>query len=164
MDRFQLTNDLLTGIDTVDSQHRMLFDLANQIVDPSSERGADAAFFASLAFLAEYVEFHFASEELAMTQTDYPMRAGHVAAHLEFRELVGEFLERSLEEPSITELRKRLTQAVAGWLTDHIRVKDRALATHLRAHAGEVGFVLPDQEALISAGYIQARTDWPKHQ
>lgn len=151
MDRFQLTNDLLTGLEAVDSQHRMLFDLANQIVDPSSERGADAAFFSSLAFLAEYVEYHFATEELAMERTEYPAKSNHIAAHREFRELIGQFLERSLEEPSISELRRRLAQAVAGWLTDHIRIKDRALATHLRQNAGAEDFELSEREG------------WPQH-
>ncbi len=157
MDRFILTDDLLTGMDDVDAQHRLLFELANQTVDPTSERGANAAFFASLAFLSEYVRYHFAAEEFAMKHAQYPEAERHCLAHVEFRALIGEFLEASLEEPSIANLRLRLTEAIAGWLTTHIRVADKALSGYLRLHAGDGAEDWPSADELMAAGAIDER-------
>lgn len=159
MERFPFTDDLLSGMDDIDAQHRMLFDLANQVVDPTSQRGADASFFASLAFLSEYVDFHFAAEELAMEQAAYPQRATHCRLHREFRAMIGGFVEASLEVSSITELRVQLTEVVSGWLTQHIRVADRALATYLRSHAGSETPVLPGVGKLVDAGYLDHAID-----
>lgn len=160
MDRFILSDDLLTGMDDVDAQHRLLFELANQVVDPTSERGANAAFFASLAFLAEYVRYHFAAEEFAMKRAHYPEAERHCLAHVEFRALIGEFLEASLEEPSIADLRLRLTEAVEGWLTTHIRVADKALAGYLRLCASDGPATLPGTPTLIAAGFFDNGIDF----
>jgi hemerythrin len=133
MPRFRLTDELLTGIDGVDQQHRMLFELANRIVDPETERGADVAVFASLAFLSEYVQDHFAAEESAMAAVGYPDRDNHARAHDDFRKLIAVLLEQSLEERNITELRRSLARAVSVWLVHHVRVDDKAMAAYLRA-------------------------------
>jgi hemerythrin len=159
MDRFQLTNDLLTGIDDVDAQHRLIFDLANEIVDPTSERGGDTAFFDSLRFLSEYVQYHFAAEELAMQQTGFAEFEAHRSLHHEFRLQIGELIEISLESQSLSQVRTRLMLAVVGWLSDHIRIADKKLAKHLRAHAGDLVAALPDTDSLAKSGILDSRID-----
>ncbi|HEY5959474.1 MAG TPA: hemerythrin family protein [Polyangiaceae bacterium] len=161
MDRFVFTDDLLTGMDDIDAQHRMLFELANQVVDPTTQRGADAAFFASLAFLSEYVQFHFAAENLAMQQANYPARDSHLAAHTAFRQRIAELLESALETVDISELRVRLQEAVTGWFAHHIRTADKALAQYLRLQAGStLPPGLPDSDELVDSGFADKRVSW----
>lgn len=159
MDRFLLTDDLLTGVNDIDAQHRLLFELANRIVDPNTQQGNDESFLASLAFLAEYVQYHFAAEELAMQQSRDPNIQQHRAAHSEFRDELSGFLECSREVSSIAELRPRFEAAVLGWLFDHIRVTDKAMALHLRRHAGEKFASLPDADMLVAKGFAKSPID-----
>jgi hemerythrin len=159
MDPFAFTDDLLTGMDDIDAQHRMLFEFANQTVDPSTQRGADASFFASLAFLAEYVEYHFAAEALAMQRSDYPARAGHLSAHASFRQRIAAMLEASLETSDITSLRLELRDAISVWLAQHVRTADKAFAEFLRQQENhDLG--LPDADDLVEAGLVEKRISW----
>lgn len=151
MARLKLSDDLLCGVDDIDAQHRRLFELANLALEPSLG-GTDATFFSSLAFLSEYVNYHFAAEELAMTQSGYPATHQHCRWHAEFRQLVAELLELSLEAADITELKVRLADAIGVWFAQHIRVADKALAAYLREHAGADSACFPDEAALIQAG------------
>jgi hemerythrin len=160
MDRFAFTDDLLTGMDDIDAQHRMLFEFANQVVDPTTQRGADASFFTSLAFLSEYVQYHFAAESLAMQQANYPARETHLAAHAVFRRTIAELLEVSLETVDITELRLQLREAVTGWLAHHVRTADKALAQYLRLQASMMPPALPDPDELVTAGFAEKRVSW----
>ena len=152
MEKFLLTDDLLTGIDDIDAQHRTLFKFANLIVDPSTQQREDASFVRSLAFLVEYVHFHFAAEELAMKWSAFPEADQHAESHARFRKRVAKFMELSRDNSSVSEIRAFLEAALVGWLTEHIRVKDKALALHLTRHAGEKPATLPNAEALVEAG------------
>ncbi len=152
MEKFRLTDDLLTGVDDIDAQHRTLFKFANLIVDPSTRQGEDASFVRSLAFLVEYVHFHFAAEELAMKRSAYPEADQHAESHARFREKVAKFIDLSRDDASMSEVRDFLKAAIVGWLTEHIRVKDKALAMHLMRHAGEQPATLPNAEELVAAG------------
>jgi hemerythrin-like metal-binding protein len=158
MDRFVFTDDLLTGLDDVDAQHRQLFDLANRVVEHECHKGEDGQFFAALAFLSDYVQYHFAAEELAMKRASYPETELHQRAHQDFRELIGEFVEVSLEVPNVAELSARLTEVISGWLTAHIRAADRDLARYLRRHALDDVGGWPNAEQLMAAGVIDDRT------
>jgi hemerythrin len=159
MNRIQFTNDLLTGVEDVDMQHRQLFELANQAVDPTNPRGTDSTFLASLAFLAEYVHYHFSAEELAMAGVSYPQLDSHRRAHAHFRGLIADLLEASLEVPRVSELRPRLQNAMMVWLTEHIRRVDKEFADFLRQHSADGEANLPGNDALIAAGLIEVAPD-----
>jgi hemerythrin len=157
MDRFAITNDLLTGADDIDAQHRQLFHLANSAVESAGEDGSDRQFFAALAFLSDYIQYHFAAEESAMAQSNFPEQEQHRRAHLGFREEIGELVEASLETSRIADLRQRLHALIAGWLTAHIRETDKILAAHLRRHALDGIGDWPSADELLAAGVIDAR-------
>lgn len=132
MDPFPFTDDLLTGLEEIDSQHRKLFELANRIADPSPPVAVDSTLLGSLAFLSEYVEEHFVAEELAMQEAAYPELTQHVKEHVELRKTIAGLLESALLVPSLDELKPALNDVVVGWLCGHIRVTDKAMAVHLR--------------------------------
>ena len=144
MDRFQMTEDLLTGISDIDDQHRRLFELAQLTVEPDARREGDANFFKSVAFLSDYVHFHFASEALAMKRTSFPDRAEHCRDHAIFVNRLARIIESSLEAPSVLTLKTELTELISGWLRDHIRVADKGLARYLKQCAGDSPATLPD--------------------
>jgi hemerythrin len=138
MTRYLMTEDLLTGNAEIDKQHESLFGLANEVLDPDSERRTDTAFLASVGYLSRYVQEHFAAEEAAMVASSFPNREQHQQFHVEFRNRIAALLERSLEEPKLSDLRRELSRAVTVLLVRHIRVEDKALAAHLRTRSVEL--------------------------
>lgn len=159
MDRFVITNDLLTGADDIDAQHRQLFHLANSAVEGGGEDGSDKQFFAALSFLSDYIQFHFAAEESAMEQSNFPERELHRRAHQHFREVIGELVEDALETAQIADLRQRLSELISGWLTAHIRQADKTLAAHLRRHALDGIGGWPSADELLASGAIDPRAN-----
>jgi hemerythrin len=159
MDQFVLTDALLTGVPDIDNQHRMLFKIANQIVEPSAASGGGMLFLQLIAFLAGYVEYHFAGEELAMRQANYPGIDKHVRWHAMFRKEVENIaLEAQLSGVS-QPLVLRVSHAIQNWLSDHICVTDRQLADFLISRAATESVGLPAEHELRKAGMIPSSFD-----
>jgi hemerythrin len=157
MDRFIFTDDLLTGEDDIDAQHRQLFHLANLVAECEAKKGAGSELIATVAYLSDYVNFHFAAEEFAMNRSCFPGRTQHSLAHEVFRNSIGEIVTLALESANVAELRPRLIDAISGWLTAHIMDTDRALAGHLRKHALDGIGDWPNADELLTAGAIDAK-------
>jgi len=158
MDRFILSDDLLTGADDIDAQHRQLFDIANRVFACARQCGnAEREFFDAVSFLSDYVHYHFAAEEHAMAELGYPERELHRQAHADFRQLLGEIVTESLEAPNVGDLSVRLGEMIEGWLTAHIGEADKALARFLR-HLTAAGLdMLPSADVLAESGTINER-------
>lgn len=138
MTRYLMTEDLVTGNEEIDLQHQSLFGLANVILEPESEHETAASFFASLSYLSNYVQEHFAAEESAMAASGYLDLEQHRRFHQEFRDRIAALLERALHEPRLEELRRELSRAVMVLLLRHIRIEDKAMAAHLTARHADV--------------------------
>jgi len=150
--RLELTKDLLTGIDEVDEQHRAMYAWASRILDDAPDQPADTPTTA-LAFLAGYIEYHFAAEEFAMELFDYPERLAHRIQHDGLRR---EFqaIRNAVEAVGLTpELSARLRELFQGWLSKHIQDADRRFAQHLAVEAREPDEPgLPEPDTLRKAG------------
>ncbi len=153
MPPFELTDDLITGVADIDDQHRMLFRLANQVVDPSYFDQGPGALLGVLAFLGGYVDYHFAAEEHAMQIRKYAHYEQHRAWHDLFRREVGEIAQQAACGWSEA-LGSRISVAVRDWLTDHIRVPDRHLAYFLVEEAARHSIRLANLTELAEAGAI----------
>ena len=63
MEKYVLTQDLVTGNELIDSEHRKIFDEVNTLLDACS-KGKGRENLSSLGeFLVEYVTKHFSDEE-----------------------------------------------------------------------------------------------------
>ena len=84
MDVFVWDQRFVTGLDTVDSQHRHLVDLVNQVGDFLLENSGDeAALQAVFGELATYALEHFAEEEKLMA--DLQVNRARMRSNLEAR-------------------------------------------------------------------------------
>ncbi len=74
------------GIETIDNQHRHLFEIADTLysVITSGEPPTKEAVKALLDQCADYVKLHFSHEEELMDATRYPSSSGHKKAHITF--------------------------------------------------------------------------------
>ena len=154
MERFELTADLLTGIADIDDQHRKLLELANQVVKPSAIKSDGPMFEGALKFLEEYVIYHFAAEEYAMAESDYPNIIHHNQLHSTFRKDVAAFVAQASREGDSKDLRLKVSFAIENWLLEHIRITDRDLAQFLKQQGRAVSVRLPDARTLKTAGKL----------
>lgn len=130
----QWTEDLATGIEPIDEQHRELYARVAGLHEAMRERRLSEV-PGLLDFLQRYVLEHFAAEEEQMTSAGYPGLGQHRRLHQHF---VTEFLEHrrrlagEVTPSAVVELSRWLT----AWLGDHVRKVDGDMARFLRRQGG----------------------------
>ena len=118
------------GVDDFDTDHKILMDLINQLHDTyACGKGADAL-EPVFETLMEYIERHFAREEVAMARCSYPGLADHHRQHAELRGTVLRMHECYLreEEPALV---LDLLEFLFSWWYVHILQEDMAYRPYL---------------------------------
>lgn len=126
---------LASGNETMDEQHRELFDHINTFFDSVSKEFNHELSVRTLNFLVKYVRFHFGTEEDLMRESDFPGLKGHMADH---RKLVDELMDcykNLISEGSSDTVMQRLSVLLQKWFVEHIMGHDMKLAKHLRQYA-----------------------------
>lgn len=120
------------GSDLVDAQHRKLFELLSDLIE-SCETGAEnTKLEESLNFLVNYTVQHFKAEENLQIHYDYPDYERHRKLHEDFKETVGELVQRFADSGSTKELSDDMNKIVARWLVNHIQVEDKKIGAYIR--------------------------------
>ena len=121
--------NLITGNETIDNQHRELIDRIRQFVTSCESGEGRLKAVKMLDYLADYTDFHFGQEEQLQEQVGYPELKQHREKHAEFKktlEELHEFLEES--EGPIEEFMRQVERNVVDWLFGHIKTFDRSVA------------------------------------
>ncbi len=123
------TDDLDTGIDVIDEQHRRIVGYINQLHDARTTR--DAALIAEVIDgLVDYTVSHFAFEEALMADAGYDCAPLHKKVHELFSRRLGELQARfNRGENIIDELHLLLSK----WLFNHIRHDDASYCSAVKA-------------------------------
>jgi hemerythrin len=130
-DAFAWSDELTSGVDLIDLQHKDLIKRINQFVAACEIRDVSATVGLLLRFLYIYMDDHFASEESMMQSSQYPEYDRHLAQH--------DYLRRELEDiknllaetgpsPTVAERSRKL---LVDWFRNHILNTDKALANFL---------------------------------
>ncbi|CAH2031845.1 bacteriohemerythrin [Trichlorobacter ammonificans] len=136
--RFRLSNALEwdssfeTGIRSIDEQHKVLFNMVNELHDAMQQKRSKEAIGQILNRLIDYTGSHFAHEENAFRTTGYPQEAGHKQLHAK---LVNQVLElKGQFEGGQAVLTQSVIDFLQDWLTNHIKGEDKRYAPHLIKH------------------------------
>lgn len=122
--------DLETGVDVIDGQHRRIVDMINQL-EAARRAGVQATTMEVLDGLVDYTLSHFAFEESLMEQAGYPFSAAHRRVHEVFARRVQDYrLRFEAGEDILDELRAMLSR----WLFNHIRGDDKAYSETVKRH------------------------------
>lgn len=133
MVHLKLTDDLLTNIEEIDSQHRELFARGNLFLFPENGKPTDKDMAGALHFLKDYVNEHFAAEERLMEYYDYGRLEGHRKQHQRLRNEVAEIYRRSNKKNGFHEaLASELYFLLNDWYVYHIKEWDKAYAVFLK--------------------------------
>lgn len=128
--RYELTKDLLTGNQLIDSEHRELFDRINALLDACAHGKGRDSLPGIIRFLNDYVAKHFSDEEHLQVTSKYPGYPAHKTFHDGYKRKLMDATNLLMSEGATVQALGEINQ-MAGILISHIRTEDRNLAKHL---------------------------------
>ncbi len=139
--RAEFSENLVTGNELIDSQHRELIDRINKLMDSCELGQGKTSAIKTLDYLADYTDFHFSAEENLQREIEYPDYHKHLAQHEAFKQTVKELEEMLQEEegpsPAFVE---KVEEHVIKWFYTHISTFDRSVAEYkfMRENTGRL--------------------------
>ena len=122
-------DNLITGNDMIDSQHKELIDKINDLLIACEEDKGTDEVLKMLAYLKDYTNFHFSAEEKFQEEIDYPGLKEHQQKHAEFVATVDR-LEETAKAGITPEFTELVQKEVIDWLYYHIQGFDRSVAEY----------------------------------
>lgn len=127
----EFTDDLVTGNETIDSQHKELINKINDLLKSCEERSNQTGAARMLNYLADYTDFHFKEEEALQESIGYPGIKEHKEKHAELKNTVQELYDMLTEEEGPTDaFVAMVNEKVTDWLYYHIQTFDRSVAEY----------------------------------
>ena len=122
---YEFTEDCLIHIDTIDNEHRRLFQMLNEAI-ALSENAADVTPIANnlLPSLKDYAATHFAHEEAYMESINDPELSLQKAEHAAFTAKVNEFQLDTTSPETAKASFEGLIAFLVRWLYRHILSSD----------------------------------------
>lgn len=117
----QWTEDLETGIQVIDDQHKRIIGYINEL-HHASETGNAAEVQEVLEGLLDYTITHFQFEEELQAKANYPFLKAHQRVHEIFMKRIATFRERAGNGENII---PELLSMLKVWLSSHIKGDDR---------------------------------------
>lgn len=130
--KYVWTQNLETGNEIIDSQHKALIEALNTLVDATMRGCGCQELRQTVEFLEEYTRKHFADEEVLQLEYQYPDYESHKKKHEEFFQVVQEIGEKLSEEGATMKLLGRVNREMGDWLILHIKIEDARLAQYIR--------------------------------
>jgi len=127
-------DDLDTGIEEIDNQHKRIVEMINHLYD-AEQKGDNNEIREVLVDLVDYTQSHFSFEETLMEDAGYRFSKAHKRVHELFIRRVAEYRMRfESGENIVQELRDTLSR----WLFNHIRNEDAAYTESVKANMGSL--------------------------
>jgi hemerythrin len=121
---------LETGLAIIDSQHKRLVDIINQLNDALEAGRTGEVMGAIFDELIAYTETHFSIEEKLMASHDYQDIDSHRREHRAFTEQIK--MDRYNFSVGAWQYEERLKDYLRGWLVNHIAASDRGYVPTLK--------------------------------
>lgn len=120
------------GVQTIDDQHKVLFDIINNLHEGMMKGEARSLTGPLLKKLADYTRNHFTAEEAMMTAAKYPKLADHKIRHCDLVKQVEDYIARY--DRGETTINIQLLNFLRDWLTSHIQKEDKQYSSCLIEH------------------------------
>lgn len=128
--KYEVTKDLETGNALIDSEHRELFKMVNNLQDACTRGQGRSQVETAAKFLVDYVKKHFRDEQNLQTSVNYPGYPAHKNFHENYISQISSaadtILARNADIASLAELNRMI-----GLLIAHIRTEDKKLAAFI---------------------------------
>jgi hemerythrin len=118
-------DDLNTGIQIIDDQHKRIVAMINLLIHANENNHSREEVGEVLGELVDYTLSHFAFEEALLEEAGYAFTRPHKRVHEIFTVRVSEFNLRFQAGEDVTQ---DLINLLSRWLFNHIRNDDKAYA------------------------------------
>ena len=118
----EFTDNLVTGNEMIDSQHKELIEKINAVMESCEQSNDKSVAVRTLDYLEDYTNYHFSAEEQLQREIDYPGFQKHKEQHEIFKQTISDLQEMLQEEegPSPAFVQK-VQEKVIEWLYVHIQ-------------------------------------------
>lgn len=158
MSELTWSNNYSVGVEEIDNQHKMLFELLNRLFLAAVKREDQQLTIEVLQALVDYTNTHFVLEERLLEESGFAGLPGHREDHLRFIAKVNDMMKKfQVEDRSVT---FELINFLKTWLQNHILHSDMEYSAHL----ARIGFSAEAWSAgariEVQAQAIQNRPWW----
>ncbi|MCK5237372.1 MAG: hemerythrin family protein [Deltaproteobacteria bacterium] len=129
MSLFTWSDDYSVEVNSMDSQHRKLFDLINELHGAMSEGKAGDVMSKVVSNLLDYTNTHFRDEEKMLEKVNYAELAKQKEQHKIFTDKVEE-IKVGIEASSISAPLQTMS-FLKDWLANHIKGEDKKYSSHV---------------------------------
>ena len=119
------------GNNQVDSQHKSLCDVVNNLIRQCEQGNTTEAVQETLTFLADYTTYHFNSEEALQIKIGYPGYKEHKKVHEAFKATVVKLIENVRQYGTSENLANDIREVVLKWLINHIQNEDMKIISYM---------------------------------
>lgn len=123
---------LVSGIATIDKQHRRWVELYNDLDKAMEEGSEEAKVGETLDALMDYSQYHFGTEEALMRQNNYEQEEFdlHKREHRVFTDQMAIYHDR--HQAGFRRLSPEVVATLRDWLVTHITASDRGYIKTLK--------------------------------
>jgi len=123
------SNSLSVGLESIDSQHKVLIDLINSLFLAMNSGNGKQAVSSALGKLIEYTGSHFAFEEDLFDKYGYAEKGAHKEIH---KKLVAQVVDFQTQfDSGETDISLELMEFLKDWLIKHIKGTDKKYSSFL---------------------------------
>jgi len=119
-------------INSIDEQHKKLFEMINDFYNNISKRSNDELILKLVSGMKNYTVMHFSTEERYMKQYKYPSYELHKKEHEDFIAKVNA-LEEKLKKGTII-VSFEITNFLKDWIKHHIQNTDKQYSDFFLKH------------------------------
>jgi hemerythrin len=126
------SQNLSTGNDQIDDQHKELFDRINKLIEAMKAGKGRDVIEETFKFVNQYLVVHFGTEERLMTAHKYPEYDSHKKQHESFTNQFKD-LKTRLDKEGVTSTIVVETQPLlVDWWYNHVNKVDKLLGAFLK--------------------------------
>jgi hemerythrin-like metal-binding protein len=131
------TPELGVGVESLDTDHKVLVSLINQLDEAITAGNPRATVQRVLDALYDYTVYHFRREEALMRACGYPDYEAHARTHATLRAQVADIRDRYGRSPESIHSREVLA-FLRNWLSSHIIGRDHLYVPFMTGKADAV--------------------------
>ena len=125
------TPECRMGIEDIDSQHRLLYAIANELLEIDNPKSQEPEMKYLLRHLRDYIDTHFTFEEKFMREKNFPGLEDHKLKH---QKIIASMRDSLQSSNSLSQLKDSLEDLLIGWIQSHILVEDKKYSDWLKFH------------------------------
>ncbi len=119
------------GFDEIDSQHRLLYAIANELLEIENPVSQEPEIKYLLRHMKDYIDMHFKYEEELMAKHNYPGLAPHIQKH---EKIILEMKESLVNSSTLAQLKNNLEDLLIAWIQTHIMIEDKRFSDWAKLH------------------------------